>query len=167
MRSSESRLSRRMMVTGMGATGLAGIAIGTVEWDRRQGKAPQTTSNRIQIWSWQNDQEFRALHNAVERFNQSQSKVEVLLSRQSPALPSGTLFGAIRAHEAPDAIVTGRLVVADRVSTGLLEDLRPLLEARGIDTNFPALYREVAASEVCLGDGIYGVPWTRICVCNS
>lgn len=109
MRSSESRLSRRMMVAGMGATGLAGIAIGAAEWDSRQGKAPQTTSNRIQIWSWQNDQEFRVLQNAVERFNQSQSKVEVLLSRKSPALPSGTLFGAIRAHEAPDAIVTGRI----------------------------------------------------------
>jgi ABC-type glycerol-3-phosphate transport system substrate-binding protein len=138
----------------------AGVMSASACSSLRFGFTSLARSERVKIraWTWQANAESEALLGVVDAFNASQGDIEVQLVQRPAIYSQATLTAAMRAGEGPEICIFGRSVLAERTAQGLLEDMTPLMQARGITTDVDQVYAGHAAREVVVDGKIMGLP---------
>jgi multiple sugar transport system substrate-binding protein len=152
------QISRRGVLKGSAALGVAaatGSAIFAAPMVNAQEKAP------VVFWTTHSDIGLEALQKIGEEFNaqSTTSQVEVVKRPDAEVTDSSSLITAVRGGEGPDAYLLDRFIVAERAANGVLEDLTPLLENAGENTDLREKYVDFSAAEATYNDSVFALPF--------
>lgn len=156
--STGKQVSRRSLVkgaAGAGALAAAGSAVFAVPMVNAQEKAP------VVFWTTHSDLGLQALQQIGEDFNaqSTTSTVEVVQRPPADVTDSSSLITAVRGGEGPDAYLLDRFIVAERAAQGLLQDLGPIMEAAGENTDLREAFVDFAAAEATYNGTPYALPF--------
>ena len=154
---STKQVSRRGVLKGAAGLGVAaaGSAIFAVPMINAQEKG------QVTFWTTHSDLGLQALQKIGEEFNaqSTTSTVEVVQRPPADVSDSASLITAIRGGEGPDSYLLDRFIVAERAAQGLLQELNPLQEAAGDDTDLNSEYVGFAAAEANYAGKNYALPF--------
>lgn len=151
-------VNRRKVLKGTAATGL-GLGVASRAFSipsiMAQDKAPVT------FWTTHTATGFDALKQIGEDFNAQSDEYTVEVVQRPPAdvTDSSSLITAVRGGEGPDVYLLDRFIVAERAAQGLLQDLTPLMEDAGDNTDLTERYVPFAAAEAVYNGAPYALPF--------
>ncbi len=154
------RVSRRSVLKGAAATGM-GLGVASSVYlptaFAKQDKAP------VVFWTTHTGLGFEAMQKIGEQYNAASEKYAVEIVQRPPSssneTDSSSLITAVRSGEGPDVYLLARFIVGERAGSGLLENLVPLMEAAGDDTDLTKTYAGFAAQETQYDGGTYALPF--------
>lgn len=150
-------ISRRRVMKGAAAAGIGAAASSTfaIPTIVGQEKAPVT------FWTTHSDTGFEALTQIGEDFNAQSDEYQVEVVQRPPAdvTDSSSLITAVRGGQGPDVYLLDRFIVAERAAQGLLQDLAPLMEDAGDNTDLTELYVPFSAAEAIYNGTPYALPF--------
>jgi len=116
---------------------------------------------KVTFWTTYSDVGLKALQQIAQTFNGQSTKTEVTVVQRPPAsvTDSSSLITAVRGGEGPDVYLLDRFIVAERASTGLLQDLTDLMKAAGDDPDLKTRYVGFAAAEATYDGKPYALPF--------
>jgi len=150
-------VSRRSLVKGAAGVGAAAAAsaVFAVPMVNAQEKG------KVTFWTTHSDIGFDALTKIGEEFNAQSTTSEVEVIQRPPAdvSDSASLITAVRGGEGPDVYLLDRFIVAERAAQGLLQDLGPMMEAAGDNTDLTEAYVAFSAAEATYNGTPYALPF--------
>lgn len=154
------RVNRRSVLKGAAATGL-GLGVASSVYlptaFAKQDAAP------VVFWTTHSGLGFEAMEKIGEQYNAMQSAYKVEIVQRPPSssneTDSSALITAVRSGEGPDVYLLDRFIVGERGASGLLEDIKPVMEAAGDDTDLSQTFAGFAAEEAQYDGGIYALPF--------
>lgn len=151
------QVTRRGVLKGAAGIGAASAAsaVFAVPMVNAQEKQPVT------FWTTHSGIGLEALQKIGEDFNAASttSIVEVVQRPPAEVTDSSSLITAVRGGSGPDAYLLDRFIVAERAANGLLQDLTPLLEEAGENTDLTEKWVDFAAAEATYNNGVYALPF--------
>ncbi|MCA9834898.1 MAG: ABC transporter substrate-binding protein [Thermomicrobiales bacterium] len=152
------RVNRRSVLKGAAATGL-GLGVASSIYLPTAFAAQDAAP--ITFWTAHSGLGFDALTKISEQYNAMQSNYVVEIVQRPPGSETDVagLITAVRSGEGPDVYLLDRFTVGERGASGLLEDLKPLMEAAGDDTDLSQTFAGFAAEEAQYDGGIYAMPF--------
>lgn len=151
------QVSRRTLVKGAAGLGAAAAAssVFAVPTIVGQAKGP------VVFWTTHSAIGLEALQKIGENFNaqSTTSTVEVVQRPPAEVTDSSSLITAVRGGEGPDAYLLDRFIVAERAAQGLLQDLRPLMEAAGENPDLTEKWVPFSAAEATYNDTPFALPF--------
>lgn len=154
------RVNRRSVLKGAAATGL-GLGVASSAYlptaFAKQESAP------VVFWTTHSGLGFEAMQKIGEAYNALGTGHTVEIVQRPPSssneTDSSALITAVRSGEGPDVYLLDRFIVGERAASGLLEDIKPVMEAAGDNTDLAATYAGFAAEEAQYDGGIYALPF--------
>lgn len=157
---SHKHVSRRSVLKGAAATGLGLGVASSVYLPTAFGR--QESSNVV-FWTTHTGLGFEAMQKIGEAYNAMGTGHTVEIVQRPPSSSNETdstaLITAVRAGEGPDVYLLDRFIVGERAASGLLEDITPLIEAAGDNTDLSATFAGFAAEEATYNGAIYAMPF--------
>jgi multiple sugar transport system substrate-binding protein len=150
------KINRRRVVQGGAGlvTAAAASSAFAVPMINAQEKTP------VLAWTTHTGDDADAIQKIVDEFNAQSDSVEVTLELVPGSETDATkLITAVRGGQGPDAYMLDRFTVAERASSGLLQDLSELLSATDIDPDLTQTYIEFAAQEAMYQGKPYALPF--------
>ena len=154
---SGKHVSRRTLVKG--AAGLGAAAAMSTAYAIPMVNAQE--KGKVTFWTTHGDLGLQALQQIGEEFNAQSTTSEVEVVQRPPAdvSDSSSLITAVRGGEGPDGYLLDRFIVAERAAQGLLQELNPLMEAAGDNTDLTEKYVSFSAAEATYADKAYALPF--------
>ena len=155
--SATKQVSRRSLVKGAAGLGAAAAASSVFSVPNVVGQA----KGKVTFWTTHSDIGFDALTKIGQDFNAQSTTSEVEVVQRPPAAvsDSSSLITAVRGGEGPDAYLLDRFIVAERAAQGLLQDLTPMLEAAGENTDLNEKWVPFAAAEAIYAGAPFALPF--------
>lgn len=157
---SHKEVSRRKVLKGAAATGLGLGAASSVYLPTAFGRQEP---GEVLFWTTHSGLGFEAMEQIGEAYNALDRGHTVTIAQQPPTssneTDSSALITAVRSGEGPDVYLLDRFIVGERAGSGLLEDITPLMEAAGDDTDLTTQFAGFAAEEAQYSGGIYALPF--------
>lgn len=150
-------ISRRGLVKGAAVVGIGAAASTTFFAPTVLGQSKA----KVTFWTTHTDIGLKALKQIGTDFNAKSTTSEVEVVQRPPAdvTDSSSLITAVRGGQGPDAYLLDRFIVAERAAQGLLEDLSPLIQKAGGNTDLHEKYIDFAANEATYGGKPYAFPF--------
>lgn len=150
------KINRRRLVQGSAAVATAAVASSTfaVPMINAQEKAP------VLVWTTATNEDFDAQQKIVDQFNAQSDTTEATLEQVPGDETDATkLITAVRGGTGPDAVLLDRFTIAERASSGLLQDLTDLLSGQNVDPDLSQTYIDFAANEATYQGKPYALPF--------
>ncbi len=153
-------INRRSVLKGAAATGFGLGAASSVYLPTAFGRQEK---GKVVFWTTHSGLGFEAMQKIGEDYNAMGGAHEVEIVQRPPSssneTDSAALITAVRSGEGPDVYLLDRFIVGERAASGLLEDITPLMEAAGDDTDLSATFAGFAAEEAQYNGAIYAMPF--------
>ncbi len=151
------QVSRRTLVKGAAGLGAATAASSVFSVPAIVGQSKQP----VVFWTTHSAIGLEALQKIGENFNaqSTTSTVEVVQRPPAEVTDSSSLITAVRGGQGPDAYLLDRFIVAERAAQGLLQDLKPLMEAAGENPDLTEKWVEFSAAEATYAGSPYALPF--------
>lgn len=157
---SHKQVSRRKVLKGAAATGLGLGAASSVYLPTAFGRQE---SGEVIFWTTHSGLGFEAMEKIGEDYNAMDTGHTVQVLQQPPSssneTDSAALITAVRSGVGPDVFLLDRFIVGERATSGLLQDITPLMEDAGDDTDLTTQFAGFAAEEAQYDGGIYALPF--------
>ena len=148
------------MLKGAAATGLGLGVASSVYLPTAFGRQEP---GKVVFWTTHSGLGFEAMQKIGENYNAMETGHTVEIVQRPPSSSNETdstaLITAVRSGEGPDVYLLDRFIVGERAGSGLLEDITPLMEAAGDNTDLKATFAGFAAEEATYSGGIYALPF--------
>lgn len=159
-RFTHKHVTRRSVLKGAAATGLGLGVASSVYLPTAFGRQEK---GKVVFWTTHTGLGFEAMQKIGEAYNGMGGAHEVEIVQRPPSssneTDSSSLITAVRSGEGPDVYLLDRFIVGERAASGLLEDITPLMEAAGDDTDLAATFAGFAAEEAQYNGSIYAMPF--------
>jgi multiple sugar transport system substrate-binding protein len=151
------QISRRGVVKGAAGIGAAAAASTVFSVPNVIGQE----KGQVTFWTTHSDIGFEALTQIGEDFNAQSDTTVVEVVQRPPAdvSDSASLITAVRGGEGPDVYLLDRFIVAERAAQGLLQDLTPLMDAAGDNTDLTEKYVAFSAAEATYDGKPFALPF--------
>jgi multiple sugar transport system substrate-binding protein len=154
---SGKQVTRRTLVKGAAGAGAAVAASSVFAMPMVNAQE----KGKVTFWTTHSDIGFDALTKIGEDFNAQSTTSEVEVIQRPPAdvSDSASLITAVRGGEGPDVYLLDRFIVAERAAQGLLQDLKPMMEAAGDNPDLTEKYVAFSAAEATYDGNPYALPF--------